>query len=125
MSKEKCDCGKVAVWLYMPGYSGGGNPFSCDDCISSVDDIGCSCNWHYTDVNAYHPPLENPELPEGVEDKDWRWVKHPGDEHMDKITKESGIWQNLDDRGRPHPCVEYDYSEDGYDFSEEDESDSN
>ena len=25
--KELCDCGKIAVWLYSPGYSNDNNPF--------------------------------------------------------------------------------------------------
>ena len=121
MKKAKCDCGKIAVYVYMPGFSGGGNPYFCEDCITSPNDIGCSCNWHHTDINAYHPPIDNPELPEGVEGKDWRWVEHPGDEYMKKITKEDGVWQYLDEQGRPYPCVEYFYDKDGFDDSEEEE----
>jgi hypothetical protein len=34
---------------------------------------------------------------------------------MDEITKEDGYWLNLDERGRPYPCVEYEYDEDGFD----------
>ena len=66
MSKELCDCGKVAVWDYSPGYSGGGNSYSCDDCVPR----GCECNHNYVDVNAYHPALNHPNLPEGKEGKD-------------------------------------------------------
>lgn len=94
MSKEKCDCGKMAIWIYMPGYSGGGNPYICDDCISSVNDIGCSCNWHET---------KNSD-PEGEMGQNWRYVddaKH--------------LWINLDKRGRPYPCAEYEYDADGFD----------
>lgn len=40
MNKEKCECGKNAVWFYMPGFIDGGNPFYCDDCVHR----GCSCN---------------------------------------------------------------------------------
>lgn len=121
MSKAKCDCGKIAVHVYMPGFSGGANPYFCDDCITSPDDIGCSCNWSYMNVNAYHPSIDNPELPEGIENKDWRWVEHPGDEHMKKITKDDGVWQYLDERGRPYPCVEYDYDKDGFFETDEEE----
>ena len=108
MAKEKCDCGKMATYLYMPGFGNKVNPYVCDDCISSPDDIGCSCNFHYATG-------EYAEQPEGVEGKDWRWVVHEGNDHMVKITKEDGIWVNLDDRGRPYACAEYDYSEEGYD----------
>jgi len=49
-------------------------------------------------------------------------LEHPGDEHVDKITKEDdGYWQYLDERGRPYPCAEYDYDEDGYEFTDEEE----
>jgi len=121
MSKAKCDCGKEAVWLYAPGFSNGDNPYFCDDCVSSPDDVGCSCNWRHMDVNAYDPPLENPELPEGIEGKDWRWVEFEGNEYIPKITKNDGIWQFLDEKGRPNPCAEYFYDEDGFDDSDEEE----
>lgn len=107
MAKHLCDCQKMAQWLYMPSSERDFNPYVCDDCISSTEDVGCSCNWYYTDVNAYHPPLDEPEIPEGIEGKDWRWIP----EH-----KESGAWQYLDEKGRPYPCCEYDYDEDGYDI---------
>ena len=107
MAKHICDCQKMAQWLYMPSSSLDLNPYVCDDCISSIDDEGCSCNWHYTNINAYHPPLDEPEMPEGLEGKDWRWVPN----HEDQ-----GAWQYLDEKGRPYPCCEYDYHEDGYDI---------
>ena len=109
--KHKCDCGAKAVWVYMPRYSDGSNPYSCDDCISSPEDIGCSCNWHYG-LPQEGLPIDEPE---GIEGKDWRWVEHEGDEYIDKITKEEdGYWQYLDERGRPYPCAEYEYDEDGF-----------
>ena len=55
------------------------------------------------------------DLPEGIEGKDWRWVENEANEFMDEITKEDGYWLNLDERGRPYPCVEYEYDEDGFD----------
>lgn len=112
MSKHKCDCGKMAVWVYMPGYSGGGNPFSCDDCVMSPENKnGCSCNWNYAKPQEGLPA----DLPEGIEGKDWRWVESREDEGMGILTKDDGYWINLDERGRPYPCVEYEYSEDGFD----------
>ena len=64
MKYEKCDCGKKAVWVYMPGYSGGSNPYSCDDCIIDPDNkIGCSCNWRYGKEQEGLPI----DLPEGIE----------------------------------------------------------
>ena len=103
--KDLCDCGKVAVWCYMPGYSGGGNPNSCDDCVNR----GCDCNHNYVDVNAYHPALEDPYLPEGEEGKDWKWI-------------EKGVeWTYLDEKGREYPCCEYMYSEEGWDKEEHEE----
>ena len=52
MAKHYCDCGNPAKWIYMPGYSGGGNSFSCDDCVPR----GCSCNEYSTKPEHYHPP---------------------------------------------------------------------
>ena len=102
----------MAVWLYMPGYSGGGNPFSCDECVVSPEDKnGCSCNWNYAKPQDGLPT----DLPEGIEGKDWRWVVSEEDEGMGVITKEDGYWVNLDEKGRPYPCVEYEYSEEGFD----------
>jgi hypothetical protein len=112
MAKEKCDCGKMAVWLYMPGYSGGGNPYSCDECVMSPENKnGCSCNWNYAKPQEGLPT----DLPEGIEGKDWRWVVSKEDEGMGILTKEDGYWINLDEKGRPYPCVEYEYSEEGFD----------
>jgi hypothetical protein len=98
MNKELCDCGKVATWCYTPGYSSGDNPYSCDDCVNR----GCSCNHRYVDVNAYHPPLDNPDYPEGKEGEDWKWIE------KDKI------WTHIDEKGREYPCVEYFYEEEGW-----------
>ena len=98
MTKELCECGKIAVWCYIPGYSRGGNPYHCDDCVPR----GCECNYNYSDVNAYHPPLDEQNLPEGIQDVDWKWID------VDKI------WTYIDDKGREYPCAEYDWEPDGY-----------
>jgi len=118
-NKELCDCGKVAVWCYMPGYSSGHSPYSCDDCISSSEDLGCSCNWHYS--KPYEDDIDLSEQPEGDEGKDWRWVEHPGDDYMGEITKDEGIWIKLDEKGRPHPCAEFWYDEEGFEIEENNE----
>ena len=112
MAKEKCDCGKMAVWLYLPGFGNNSNPYFCDDCVMSPEDkIGCSCNWNYGKPQEGLPI----DLPEGVEGKDLKWVEYEGDEYVDPIHKEEGYWIYLDERGRPYPCVEYDYDENGFD----------
>jgi hypothetical protein len=89
MLKELCDCGKVAVWCYMPGYSSGSSPYFCDECIHR----GCDCN--YTSI-------EESDLPEGQEGIDWKWIE------------DGSIWTSIDDNGREWPCAEYDYDPDGY-----------
>ena len=102
--KELCDCGKVAVWCYMPGYSGGDSPYHCDECVNR----GCSCNHRYVSVEAYHPPLDNPDLPselDGVENVDWKWCD-----------EEKTHWTHIDSKGREYPCCEYMYDEDGFDI---------
>jgi hypothetical protein len=108
--KKKCDCGKIAVFVYMPGYGDGGNNYVCDDCISSQEYVGCSCNWRYG-LPQEGLPIDEPE---GVEGKDWRWVIKEADEYEDAITMEDGYWQYLDERGRPYPCVEYEYDKEGF-----------
>ena len=58
--KERCNCGKMAVWLYMP--SGGGNsPYYCDNCVPR----GCSCqlkpkdgNWENSNEDNWVQPLD-------------------------------------------------------------------
>jgi len=100
---ELCDCGKVAVWCYIPGFKEG-SPYFCNDCISSPDDAGCSCNWHYS-KSGRHDEIE---LPEGIEGKDFKYIVR------EDITKEDGIWIHLDEKGRPYPCAEYCYSEEGF-----------
>lgn len=103
----------MAVWCYEPGYANGSSPFSCNECMMSVDDpIGCSCNWNYAKPQEGLPT----DLPEGIEGKDWKWVEWDGDEYTPKITKEEGYWVALNEYGKPYPCVEYDYDEDGFDY---------
>ena len=95
---QKCDCGKLAVWIYEPGFSNG-SPFFCDDCVPR----GCTCNHYYVDVNSYHPPLENPNSPE-ESDHPIKWIE------IDKI------WCRVDEKGREYPCCEYGYDQNGFDF---------
>jgi hypothetical protein len=113
MAKKYCDCGNPASWVYMPGFSDG-NSFICEDCISHIDSVGCSCNWEYT-------MGECATIPEGIEGKDWKWVIQTANEHMSEITIEDGIWVSLDERGRPYPCAEYEYDTDGNNFDWDDE----
>jgi len=90
--KCKCEsCGKkIAEWCYMPRPS----HYLCDDCITNSSYDGCSCNWHSdTDIS-----------PIGTENKDWKKV-------------DEKYWQYIDSKGRPFPCVEYEYSEHGWDES--------
>ena len=74
MNKEICTiCKKnIATWCYMPGYATlpgekKPSPYECDDCVHR----GCTCNYRYVDINSYYPPLDNPDMPEGIEGKDW------------------------------------------------------
>lgn len=101
MAKYKCDCQKEAQWYYMPSsdvYKD--NRYYCDDCVSSVNNIGCSCNWRHIDIKA---PSEEQEIPDGIENKDWKWV-----------TGYDNTWQYIDEKGRPYPCCEYDYNKEGF-----------
>lgn len=95
MSGMKCDCGKLATWVYMPGYSDeDANEFSCDDCVSR----GCSCNNRHTGNDGDRLPTEE----DGIEGVDWIWV-------------EKGIeWTVIDEKGRQYPCCEFYYDEENF-----------
>jgi hypothetical protein len=98
MNKELCDCGKMAVWDYMPGYSGGGNSYSCDDCVHR----GCSCNYG----NILDGDESGTDEPEGVEGKDFIWI-------------DDSTWTSVDENGKESPCAEYWYSEEGWEVENE------
>ena len=100
ITKEKCDCGKISVWIYIPGYSNGDSPYFCNDCVPR----SCSCNRRYSDVNAYNPPLDEPELPDGIENVDWKWIE------------KDIVWCYIDEDGKEYPCVEFDYDKNGFDI---------
>ena len=95
MIKKNCvSCGhNMAVWEYMPN----DDISYCNDCIYDADgNNGCSCNWQYG---------SDDEIPEGILDFDYRWVY-----------KKKRIWIKLNENGKPYPCVEFDYDEDGFDI---------
>lgn len=94
MKKELCKCGKMAVWVYMPG-----DGVYCDECVPR----GCFCNHRFTDPNSYSPPLDAPEMPEGVEGIDWKWIAE-------------GVCCELDENGKEFPCCEYMYDGEGWDI---------
>ena len=96
MSKYKCDCGKLATWVYMPSYRDSDNDFSCDDCVPR----GCSCNNRHTGNDGEKLPEEE----DGIEGKDWKWVEKDIE------------WTQIDEQGREYPCCEYDYDEDNFSY---------
>lgn len=102
----------MAVWIYMPGYSGNHNPFHCDDCVPR----GCTCNWRYVKDISNLEPLEF-NIIDGPtdEDKPWKWVVQDADAEYGEI-KEGKVWTRLDDDGREWPCAEYEWDKDGFDI---------
>lgn len=98
--KYKCKCNNIATWDYLPGSD---NDVFCDECVPR----GCSCNHKYVDINTHEPPLEKPDLPDGLEDKDWKW-----------LDEEKTHWCYIDDQGREFPCVEFSYDPDGIDIED-------
>lgn len=113
MDKEKCDCGKMAVWCYMPGYSSGSNPHHCDDCVSR----GCSCNWK---SKKHRSDDDNPPSPE-TENIDWRWITDEDrkKQGLDTPIEEKTYWIDLDENGREDPCCEHFYDKDGWDIDKD------
>jgi len=87
---ELCDCGKKAIWVYLPGYSSGSNPYHCDNCVPR----DCSCEMRFIVDN---------EKPSGEENIDWKWYDN-----------EKTIWKYIDEKGRFYPCIEFDYDKDGF-----------
>ena len=98
--KELCDCGKIAIWCYMPGYSSGENSYHCDDCVPR----GCSCNNYSTRAEDYSPPgdVDVVAFAPGPEDGPVKWL----DDHT---------WTHVDEFGREYPCCEHMHEPDGFD----------
>lgn len=89
--KKLCECGKMAVWCYIPG-----GAFACDDCVSR----GCSCNEHSTTI--YYGDDDAVECePEGEEGIDYEWI-------------DDNRWRDLDN-GKEIPCCEWFYHGNGWD----------
>ncbi len=108
INKIKCNCGKIATWLYTPGEK---FPFYCDDCVPR----GCSCNWR----NRQRDGLIEGELPQGFEGKNWKWVTiEEQKNHGVNNPEEKIFWVELDEDGKTYPCCEYDYDEKGYDIKD-------
>lgn len=104
---HKCgydDCQNDAKWIYMPGYSGGGSPFSCDEHVHR----GCSCNTHSINEEYRDLPGERE-----IEGKDWEWIKK-GDDRFDFDIEDKTYWHYIDEKGRPYPCCEYGWEEKGF-----------
>jgi hypothetical protein len=113
INRERCECKKIATYYYMPSYTGKKEEdnYFCEDCVPR----GCSCEWTYASKDAYGPePLAEDFLPDGIEGVDWKWIVRAADEDYEEI-KSGEIWVYTDKQGREYPCVEYWYSEDGWD----------
>lgn len=106
---KKCgydDCQNIAQWIYMPGYSDDDSPYSCDTHVHR----GCSCNTHSIKEEYRDLPEEHE-----IEGKDWEWINES--EEFD-IEEPNTYWRYIDEKGRPYPCCEYEYSEIGF-YTEE------
>ena len=104
---EKCanpECPNTAQWIYMPGFGDGSSPYVCDDCVHR----GCSCNAR--SVNEEYRDLPGENEIEGV---DWEWLKVNDERASFIIKNEKEYWWHLDN-GRPYPCCEYEWSENGF-----------
>lgn len=107
---KKCNCGKDAVWCYSTGFPNVDNTYFCDDCVSSADDDPCSCQ--YKPISFY-------DKPKGFENIDYKWVtieqlkkRMPSYDFSDY--NEKSEYYYLDEKGRPYPCEEYIYDENGF-----------
>jgi len=98
MNKELCGCGKMATYIYMPGFSSGESPFFCDDCVPR----GCSCNHEYTVAHSKEVGQEYMGRNPPENDTNWKWIE------------KDAIWVYTDDKGREYPCCEYEYDSEGF-----------
>jgi hypothetical protein len=96
MNKELCDCGNVAVWLYLPGFKNGNN-YCCENCVPR----GCECNHYHINMNSEFNHI--PEEKDGIENIDWKW-----------LNTEKTWWTHLDDNGLEFPCCEFIHDTDGF-----------
>jgi hypothetical protein len=82
MALERCECGRLATWNYMPGW---GDEYKCDNCVER----GCSCNeW------------------EGVEDRDAEGRLYPCCEWNNDI---HGFDDDSDEKFEHYLMFEYVY----------------
>ena len=100
MKRFLCECGKLATWDYMP--SSTYYPFFCDECVPR----GCTCNSEYT-VNSPQAHENGYGANPPTDHNQWKWL-------IPNIQ-----WCLVDEQGRELPCVEYDYSSEGFDVTEE------
>ena len=110
---EHCSCGKLATWIYMPGFANDNSPFFCDDCVVTKDEGPCSCNFKH--ITSFTDD-ELKELKEGL---DYKFVVkedliklNPNAEVLNFV--EGALIYYLNDNGRPYPCAEYEYNEEGF-----------
>ena len=92
--KLACNCGKLAVWSYIPASDIRKNREFCEDCVPR----GCSCETEYIEYECF-PPKDR---------SDWIWIE------------ENVSWCYVDELGRKSPCCEFWFDENGWDCTEED-----
>ena len=97
MNFRRCNCGKKAVWMYMPS-STLKNPFYCDDCVPR----GCDCNKYFE--RDFCSPEEYEAFKKGFSNI------------MEGESSEGAYFEPLDEKNRREPCCEYEYSPDGFEF---------
>lgn len=103
--KEKCKCGSMATYYYMPSYKGKEEDenYFCEQCVPR----GCSCTSYQKDD----------ESPRGVEGKDWKWIERPATKNSEAISKKDGLWTELDEQGREYVCCEFMWDKNGFNKS--------
>lgn len=110
LEKESCKCGYLATWCYMPCSTG--NPYYCDSCVPR----GCSCSIVSFSMEAYLgvKPAGSGILEELIERKAKFRVNDSmiGGEESHYLSHKYIV--ELDNEGREEPCVEFWYSEAGW-----------
>ena len=120
MEKVICKCGNVAVWCYLPT-----DACYCDECVPR----GCDCNIY----NITEFELSNDiDLQDYIFYKESDIIAHMNSEITHDELFKRGIkcddntkdminrfkYYEMLDKGRPFPCCEFIYEEDGWDLDD-------
>lgn len=114
MTKEKCKCGKIATWCYLPK-----DILYCDDCVPR----GCGCNIYA--INEFGFPENENIILYKKDDIEKQIDNYPdiikeglkvNTSNLPTNISDYAYYEHLDENGRVYPCCEFMYDEEGFDI---------